>query len=311
MPNHYLIPYVPLKGHKDPDLKQLAYGESGRRGKILKKNLSNGSYLFFHTKIGSSKYITGYIVVERILSGKEARLDPLIYCDGRSDDWLFIGNKEQSKRLRKPMCLNRNLAQKLSLNIDFEPFLRGKKTELEVIGSATRAHRQLSDADVRTLLTEIQKYEENTKNQNPQDVKYHLHFYDECEDVIPIDEVHKLREIEIQRLLRKNPNVLDKGATIIDYEKPMPDGDRLDLLLRAKDGALIVAELKGPNKLTDDIPTQVASYARDIQKLYPKHRVRKMIVCDGKLSPKLSKACESLGIEVIVYGVRLDCFKLQ
>lgn len=311
MQRHYLIPYVPLKGHKDPDFKELAYGESGRRGKVLKKNLTNGSYLVFHTKIGSSKYITGYLVVERTLSGEEARRDPSIRCDGRSDEWLFIGNKNESRRLRKPICLNRHLAERLSLNIDFEPAENGRKTELEVIGSATRAHRQLTDGDVTILLNEIQKHEENAKIQNPQDVQYHLYFYDECEDVIPIDEVHRLREIEIQRLLRKNPSLLEKGARIVDYERPMPDSDRLDLLLDAEDGSLIVAELKGPDKLTDDIPTQVASYARDIQKEYPKRKVRKMIVCDGKVSPKLRKACESLGIEIVVYGVKLDCFRLQ
>jgi hypothetical protein len=35
------------------------------------------------------------------------------------------------------------------------------------------------------------------------------------------------------------------------------------------------------------------------------------VVCDGKVSPKLQKACQALGIEIVVYGVRLDCFTLQ
>jgi len=311
MTKHYLLPYVPLKGHKDPDFKELAYGDSGQRGRVLKDNLSKGSYLFFHTKIGSSKYITGYIVVERILSGKEAQKDPSISCDGKYDDWLFVGDKNKSKRLRKPILFNKQLAKKLSLDIDFEPFDSGRKTELAVIGSATRSHRQLTENDVSVLLQEIKKYEENTKIENPKDVQYHLYFYDESEEIIPIDEVHKLRESEIQKLLRKTPSVIEKGVKVIDYEKILPDGDRLDLLLETNNGSLIVVELKGPDKLTDEIPTQVASYARDIGREYPKRKVRKMIICDGKISPKLKKACESLGIEIVVYGVKLDCFKLQ
>lgn len=60
-------------------------------------------------------------------------------------------------------------------------------------------------------------------------------------------------------------------------EKVLPDGDRLDLLLETKDGNLIVAELKGPNKVSDEIPTQIASYVKDIQKEYPGREVRKII----------------------------------
>ncbi len=76
MSKHYLIPYVPIKGHKDPGFKELAYGESGQRGISLEKNLSKGSCLFFHTKIGSTKYITCFIEVERIIFGEIAQQDP-------------------------------------------------------------------------------------------------------------------------------------------------------------------------------------------------------------------------------------------
>jgi len=309
MPKHYLIPYVPIKGHIDPDFKELAYGDSGQRGKALKDNLSKGSYLFFHTKIGSEKYITGYIVVDRILSKEEAQANLSLDCDGRDDDWLFVGNRRKSKRLRKPIPLNKQLAQKLSLNIDFRSSDSGRKTELSVIGSATRPHRRLTENDVSILLREIEKYEENAKFENPEDVQRYLNF--EVGDAIPFDEVYKLKESQIQKLLRKTPFVIEKGVKVKDYEKVLPDGDRLDLLLEAADGSLIVAELKGPNKLPNEITTQVASYARDIEKEFPKRKIRKMIICDGKLSPKLKKACISLGIEIVVYGVKLDCFKLE
>lgn len=311
MSKHYLIPYVPIKGHKDPDFKELAYGESGQRGISLKKNLRKGCYLFFHTKIGSTKYITCFIEVERCISGEMAQQDSSINCDGQYDDWLFIGNKDKSRRLRKPLPFNKKLATKLSLGINFEAFDKGERTELQVIGSSTRSHRQLTDNDVSILLDTINNYQSNTKIDNPQDVQYKMNFYDEGEDIISIDEVHKIKESEIQKMLRKNPQVIEDGVRVIDYEKVLPDGDRLDLLLESKDGSLIVAELKGPDKVSDEIPTQLASYIRDIQNEYPDRKVRKMIICDGKISPKLQKACETLKIEVVVYGVKLDCFKLD
>lgn len=310
LPNHYLIGYVPLKGHKDPDFKELAYGDSGPRGENLKNKLTKDSYIFLHTKIGSQKYITCYLVVERILPGAEAQRDPSISCDGQYDDWLFLGNKQHSKRLRKPIPFNKQLAQKLSLEIDFSDSDSGTRSELQVVASATRSHRPLSDQDVDILLKEIEKYQDNAKIDNPDEVQHHLYFYDEGEDIIPIDEVHQLRENEIQKLLRKNPSAIEPGVRVIEYEKVLPDGDRLDLLLEAADGSIIIAELKGFDKLTDEITTQVASYARDIAKEYPNRRIRKMVICDGKVSPKLRKACELLDIEIVVYGVKLYCFRL-
>ena len=311
MQNHYLIPYVPLKGHKDPDFKALAYGESGHRGESLHRHITRGSYLFFHTKIGSIKYITMFIIVEKIISGKMAQQDPSITCDGQEDDWLFLGNKNSSKRLRKPLPFNESLAKELSLGINFDALRSGERSELQIIGSSTRSHRKLLDSDVKILLKKINAYQANTKITNKQDVLHRMYFYDEGEEIIPIDEIHKIKESEIQKMIRKNPHMIEDGLRVIDYEKVLPDGDRLDLLLESQDGSLIVAELKGPDKVTDEISTQVASYVRDIQTEYPQRKVRKMIICDGKISPKLEKACEALEIEVVIYGVKLDCFKIQ
>ena len=301
MPKHFLIPYVPLKGHKDPDFREFAYGDSGARALRLKRNISKGSHLIFHTRIGSDKYITGYIVVDRILSGLEAQYD----------DWLFIGDPKKSKKLRKPIPVGRSLVQKLSLNVDFSQLDRGERTQLQVIGSATRAQRQLTEEDIEILLSEINRYVANKKIVNPENVQHYLYFNDETVGVIPLDEAHKLREREIQQLIIKEPSVIENDIKVMDHEKRFQDKDRMDILFEAADNSIIVAELKGPNNLTDEIATQVASYARDIELEYPKRKIRKMIICDGKISPKLEKACENLGIEIIVYGIKLDCFTLN
>jgi len=310
MAKNYLIPYIPLKGHKDPDFRELSYGDSASRGETLRRNLEEGSYLFFHTRIGDSKYITAYIVIDKIISGEVAQNDPSIKCDGQYDDWLFVGNSKKSKRLRKPLPLNKSIASKLSLQVNFSPYDNGEKTELQVIGSATRSHRELSDEDVNYLINQISRYEENAKIENSPSVQYHMYFYDEVEDIIPFDEVHKIKEYELQKLIQKNPEIIEPGLKLLDYEKVLPDGDRLDLLFESSDKSIIVAELKGPDQLTDSIPTQVASYARDISKEFKNQKIRKMILCDGKISPKLRKACEDLKIELIVYGLKLDCFQI-
>lgn len=311
MPINYLITYTPLKGHKDPDFKQLIYGDSGTRGENLKNKLSKGSYLFFHTKIGSEKYITCYIVIDKVISSKRAQADPVITCDAQFDDWVFIGDKCLSKRLRKPLPFNKALADKLSININFDDLVGNKRTQVQIIGSATRSQRELNVNDVNTLLDEISKRESNSKVENTNEVQYHLYFYDEGEEIIPFDEVHQVKENEIQKLILKCPQIIEEGIKVIDYEKVLPDGDRLDLLLEDLNGNLIVAELKGPDCLSDSIPTQIASYIRDIEREFPGRHIRKMIICDGKVSPRLQKACESLGIEIVVYGLKLDCFKLK
>lgn len=307
MPQNFLIPYVPLQGHKDPDFRELSYGDSGARGRRLAREVDIGSTLFSHTNIGGNKYITCYIDVMQMLEGAKAREIPSIRGDGRFDDWMFLGDPKKSKRLAKPLPLTRALLERLSLAVSFK---NDGRSETQVIGSATRAHRLLTEADAAILRTECTWRAENGKIENPETVQKHLYFYDEGEDIIPFDEVHKLRENEIQKLLRKNPGMIEAGAKVVAFEMMLPDGDRLDLLLEALDGSLILAELKGPNKVTDSIPTQLASYAKDISAKYPGRKLRKMVVCDGKVSPKLQKACQALDIEIVVYGVKLDCFTL-
>jgi hypothetical protein len=45
---------------------QLVYGDSNQHGNILKKHLTPGSYVFFNTRIGNSRYISSYFYVEKL-----------------------------------------------------------------------------------------------------------------------------------------------------------------------------------------------------------------------------------------------------
>lgn len=312
MPTSFLLAFVPLQGHKDPDFRIPIYGDSGSRGESLQRNVEPGSYLFFHTNLGGAKYITGYIQVERTLSRAEAQAtDFPVRCDAVDDDWCFVGAPATSRSLAKPLLFDRNLAQQLSLGIDFTSLDQGLRSEVAVLGSATRPPRRLTDADVTLLLAKAAELQRNLKISNSEVVARYLTFQDERQETVPFDEVHQVKERELQLLLRRDPVALGQGLRVIAYEKLMPDGDRLDLLLEDSiDGALVVAELKAPGQATDAVAVQVASYASDIKQEYSGRTVRKMIVCDGRVSPKLRKACHDLGIELRAYGWKLSTVPL-
>lgn len=66
----------------------------------------------------------------------------------------YSSSRDRSKVLTYPLPFNVNLAAKLpSLKIDKEKFTT-EQTELQVISSATRTHRVLSEQDVEYLLRE-------------------------------------------------------------------------------------------------------------------------------------------------------------
>lgn len=147
----YLIQYKYQSNHLDPDLKEFIYEQSGTRGETLKRTVGKDDYLFFH----KDGYITGYIVVKRVISGLEAKASPNINSDAQNDDWVFIGEKEKSERLTRQLPLTRKLLEQLSLSIDFKDLDNKKRTEKSVINSATRAHRKLTNDDISKLLKEV------------------------------------------------------------------------------------------------------------------------------------------------------------
>lgn len=304
---HFIISYRQLKSHVDPDFRVMTYGDSGPRGARLKRELTKGSYVFFNTRLGDCKYLTGYFVVEQVISGQDTKkLYPL--SDAAVDDWVVVGDESLSKKLNKPLPIDKSLMEKLSIPTKFKP--DDPRSELSIISSYLRPPRVISDDDRKLLLQKIQQREANNKIENHPDVQRYFYFYDNTSQIIPLNETYKMGEHEIELLLRKNPASIEPGAKLIDYQKVLPDGDRLDLLLEDSKGHLIVAELKAPNELTDSTVTQVASYTNDIQKEFPGKVVRTMIICDGNVSPKFAKACNSFNIEIVVYGMQINCFKL-
>lgn len=157
---HLMITYIQpekIKNHIDPDFNNLVYGDVNERGYILLNNLSEGSYVFFNTKIGNYRYITGYYYFEKLLvKGRDDKEISKLDSDAKYDDIILLGNKEKSKILTNPLLLDKNLMMQLkSLKADltyFEEKFRQSKSELEAINYKTRTHRKLSEADKDLLL---------------------------------------------------------------------------------------------------------------------------------------------------------------
>lgn len=152
--NNLLIKYVLREdGHIDPNFTMLVYGDSGSRAQRLKNTLRIGSHVFFHTKIGTGDYVTAYFwvscILERGLHDKEIQA---LGCDAAVDDIVILGDRNKSKILTAPLQLDKKLILQLgSLDVPEERFETGR-TELSVVASATREHRELSNTDVQLLL---------------------------------------------------------------------------------------------------------------------------------------------------------------
>ncbi|MHC1745522.1 MAG: helix-turn-helix transcriptional regulator [Negativicutes bacterium] len=152
--NSLLIKYVyGENGHVDPNFTKLVYGDSGSRGQRLNKIIKTGSYIFFHTKIGNGDYITGYFNVAKILERGEHDTEiQSIGCDAEIDEIVIIGDRNNSKILNTPLLLDKKLILQLgSLKVPEERF-DTERSELSIVSSATREHRELSGSDVQLLL---------------------------------------------------------------------------------------------------------------------------------------------------------------
>lgn len=155
--NHLIVTYsleCAEKGHIDPNFTMLTYGDSDIKGKKIQDNLEVGSYIFFNTRIGDSRYITGYYYVEKILSkykGQENEINNL-NCHAKYDDVVVIGSRDKSKILTCPLLLDKSLVKRLESFDADENYFASKKSDLEAIKDKTLNHRILSEEDKEVLM---------------------------------------------------------------------------------------------------------------------------------------------------------------
>lgn len=296
---HLLIPYVRLS-HPDPAFDEFTYGDGGQRARKLKSDLNKGDYVFFHTSRNGKKHITAYYVVDRVLDTVDACRDRAIQAKYKNphiveclaqkrpihsdDDAIVFGDPIKSRAFEKrPLLFNRELAEKLSLNIKFP----ANRLETQVIGSATRAWRKLTDKDVKVLLKAIAAEHKRVR-------QYSLRSSEEVAETL---------EKDIEHFIAHNPallgNLLGKRLKLAKQQKFIGDG-RLDLLFEDREENWVIVEVK-LNRIGRDALQQIKTYIHDLREETNKH-ISGVIVCAGVMPAFEDELRKQRDIRILVYG---------
>lgn len=296
-----LIPYVHLYYHHDPLFEEFTYGDSSFRGKKLKKGLKKGDYIFFHTTINGKKYITAYYVVDKVLDTVEAIKDKNIIIKyknphildflsgkrtGEDSGIMVFGDPITSNILERPLLFDKSLAEKLSLNIKFSI----EKTETQVIGSATRSWRELTNNDVKILLDAVKSSEKVGMG---------------VETILSTEEVTEIIEKDLENFIEKNPCLIGESLKSDKRQFDTPVG-RIDLLFKNEKDNLIVVELK-INSIGRNAIYQLRRYMKYIEN-ETKKDVTGIIVCKGVM-PTFEEEFKKLkDIKILCYGWQLKVY---
>jgi len=293
-----LIPYVPLFSHPDPLFEEFTYGDGKTRGKKLRK-LTEGSHVFFHTKLRGKKYITAYYVVHQVLPTAVVAKHPYLskFANphiGRhkrekeelENDTILFGYPIASGILRRPLPFTRQLAEKLSLNIKFT---KGR-SETQCIGSATRNWRELENEDVDVLLREIECLENGSGELG-------------TEELLSAEEVAEFLERDIENYIVRNPSLFGNNLKLVRRQERVPGG-RTDLVLQDAKGNLLVIELK-LNLIGHRALDQIGRYIEEVRKETGKD-VSGVIICKGVM-PAFQEEFKKLkrDIRIFCYGWQL------
>lgn len=291
-----LIPYVNIIDHQDPLLKEFTYGNIGQGGSKLKNALSSGDYIFFHTTLNNKKYITAYYVVDRVLKTEEAVKDKRMLAKFKNphipeflngniykDDYIVFGDPILSKVFDRPLPFNKELADKLSLNIKFTY----GKTDTQIIGSATRSWRELNNNDVDVLLKEIEALEKTRFD---------------SEKILSTEEIVELLERDIESHLIKNHKLFGDKIISIKRQIDTPVG-RIDLLLEDEDKNITIIEIK-LGKIGNEAVTQLYRYINWAKKELKKD-IEGMIVCSGVMAAFQEGLAKLKKIKIYCYGWQL------
>lgn len=294
-----LIPYVHIPGHNDPDFAEFTYGDIGPRARTL-LTLNRGDVIFFHTAINHRKFITAYYVVDRTLRSQEAASQPLVVAKYhnphirdhvtaprslRADrDAVVFGDPILSRSLAPPLPFDKRLASRLSLQIKFP----AGRSDVTVIGSATRSWRHLTNRDVRTIFAAICAW--SSKSQ-PLDI------------VRSTEEVAEVIEKDIEDHVAKHPELLGRGLTLDQRQVPIPSG-RIDLLLKDRYGNEVVVEVK-QHRIGREALHQLHSYIAEVRKNTSAH-VTGILLCSGVMPAFERDIRAAKNVRVAVYGWRLE-----
>ena len=297
-----LIPYVHLIP-PDPLFDEYTYGDVGQRARQLKKKVKPGDFIFFHASKGGKKYITAYYVVDRVLDTIVAAHDRLINGKYRNphiieclqgkrprpgdDDAIVFGDPIQSRALPKPLPFDRHLSEKLSLDIKFHQDRR----DTQIIGSATRAWRELTDKDVSIILEEIDKLKDVQPAIKP---------------LMSTEEVSETLERDIEDYIANNPELIGKNLKLAEPGRQVEiDTGRIDLLLVDDKNNWVVIEVKS-NWLGRDALRQVKNYVKELAKKYPKKNITGVLVGADIMPAFEEELRKQTEIRILTYGWNLS-----
>lgn len=314
MKKHILIVSTYLRHHIDPDFSEFTYGDGGYAFKKLKNSLTKGSYVFFHRTFGRQRvrYIIGYFVVDKILSGIEVRKKKLTKADSQFDEIVIFGDKNKSKKLMQPLIFNKKLAQKFkSINFKFYRNNSGIKSDLNRINVHTRKNpRYISEEDKNMLLKEIK----NNKNKTPRDVLVSLDLQES--DLWGFDEVHKIsdeNENYIETQLKLKPELIEKDMKFYERQTSYTSGSRRlrsDLLFKDKNNRLVIIEIKKPNQTSESILNQIEDYYKQLKNEGFNNPRKIIFISKNDISPELLKQAKRLNVEIFLYGMSLSCIRV-
>lgn len=314
--------------HPDPMLEELTYGEGYAFSNMIRRNVTSGSHIFFHTTIGGQRYITAHYLVSKVMEGFDARQDKNIRVNFKnphihpesypewwsgsdddpdydhenekeddSDDIMIFGETEKSiGKLVNPLPFDRDLAERLEFEgkrIEFDiTNKRGRMMrDSERITSCTRTPRYITTKDVKLLYNEIA----SINQEEVEEMKPEVELIN-TENLI-LETPYSEKDIE--ELLFRFPEILEKGLKVLSRQESLPTG-RVDLLLKDNRGEIILLEIK-EGFPRDSVITQVLSYKNDVEKKYPGKKVKCAILCQD-CSKRVQNAAKNGRINIYTYG---------
>ncbi|SIS64837.1 endonuclease NucS domain-containing protein [Salimicrobium flavidum] len=292
---NYLIGYKdPEKngGHEDPVLREFTYGH---RKKL--KQVKPGDYLFFHTMIYNKRYITAYYYVQEVTLVKDAVKDALITqkftnhhlydAFSEEEERIAFGNPIRSRVLEKPLEVTKELLESLENKCN----INEQMTLQAAMSASLRIWKTLGKEDITLLLERIEEEErEGTLGRK-----------------LRTEEVVQVLERDIEEYISEHPEELEQGMKVLRRQYIFRNQRRLDLLMKDKDGELVVVEVK-KGRIGRDAKQQIHHYMKQVKKEWDVAHVRGIIICAGVLpyfEEELVKAQKD-GVFVKRYGWRMD-----
>ncbi|MFQ5914625.1 MAG: hypothetical protein ACE5JS_15740 [Nitrospinota bacterium] len=187
--------YARFHAHRDPDFEQLTYGDlchSAPRAAGLKK-IREGDLLFFLSRLVPFRegrfedrtagfFLVGVLEIEEVFAdirgepsgraqrriGRNAHVLRGLVDPSRFDGfWVFAGGKN-SLRFRRPVSVNRKLAEEIFRDSRGIHWNWSRRSELQVIGSYTRSCRMVIDPRSREGARAASKLFSAVQRKNPE-----------------------------------------------------------------------------------------------------------------------------------------------